>query len=264
MKPNPHPFAYFEQAGESSFLPTEHAGGAWKDDELHIAPVFGLVTHRIEEDRDRRRADGLQLTRLSFDILGTLDLAPFDVTVSVIRPGRTIELVEARVTQGNRTGVIARAWLTSQYDTSELAGSALEEIPGPGALEPWDPTSLWPGGMIRSIKVRRELYGPGSGATWLSTEVPILADREISPLASMLGIVDVANGMAVRVSPSDVAFPNLDLTAHLFREPVRGWTGLRTRASFGSVGAGLTHSVLYDEVGPVGTIAQTLTVRPRS
>lgn len=78
----------------------------------------------------------------------------------------------------------------------------------------------------------------------------------------MLGIVDVANGMAVRVAPDQVAFPNLDLTAHLFRAPVAGWVGVDTSVSFGSAGVGLTQSVLHDESGPVGIIAQTLTVRP--
>jgi hypothetical protein len=32
--------------------------------------------------------------------------------------------------------------------------------------------------------------------------------------------------------------------------------------SFGAVGLGLTSTVLHDEQGPVGTMAQLLTVRP--
>lgn len=244
------------------FTPTGRASGAWRDDELHIAPAIGLIAHLIEADRDARRADHLALTRLSCDILGTLDMSAFDVSVEVVRAGRTIELVEARITQNGRTGVIARAWLAARYDTAAIAGSPLAAIPGPHELDPWDPTTIWPGGMIDSIQVRRRLREPGAGTAWLSTQTPILNDRRISPVAAMLGIVDVANGMAVRVAPDQVAFPNLDLTAHLFRAPVAGWVGVDTSVSFGSAGVGLTQSVLHDESGPVGIIAQTLTVRP--
>lgn len=253
---------YFQPAGVMRFIPTPHASGAWSQDELHIAPALGLIAHLVEADRDARRGDDLQFIRLSCDILGTIQMAAFDVTVEVVRAGRTIELVEARMTQNGRIGVIARAWLAARYDTADLAGSALAPMPAPEELEAWDPTTVWPGGMIRSLEVRRGLREPGSGAAWLSTAVPILADTSISPTAAMLGLVDVANGMAVRSSPDDVAFPNLDLTAHLFRAPAGGWVGVDTTVSYGRQGAGLTQSVLHDVDGPVGTIAQTLTVRP--
>jgi hypothetical protein len=59
-----------------------------------------------------------------------------------------------------------------------------------------------------------------------------------------------------------VAFPNLDLTAHLFEEPHGDWLGFDTSVSFGRNGFGLTSSVIHDEHGPVGTMAQMLTVRP--
>lgn len=57
-------------------------------------------------------------------------------------------------------------------------------------------------------------------------------------------------------------FPNLDLTAHFFRTPVGRWLGLDTSVSFGERGIGLTSSVLHDAIGPLGTLAQSLTVRP--
>ena len=57
-------------------------------------------------------------------------------------------------------------------------------------------------------------------------------------------------------------FPNLDLTVHLFRQPAGGWLGLDTTVSFGPAGQGLTSSVLHDEQGPLGSVQQTLTVRP--
>ena len=85
---------YFERMGPSSFLASEHVGGAWNPAEQHIAPALGLIAHAIEQDQAVRRTDRLRLVRLSYDILGTLPIDLVEVEVSVLRPGQTIELVD--------------------------------------------------------------------------------------------------------------------------------------------------------------------------
>src|SRR3546814_13711079 len=77
-----------------------------------------------------------------------------------------------------------------------------------------------------------------------------------SDLARFVGWLDISNGMTVRVPPREVAFPNVDLTAHLFRQPRGEWVGFDTTVSFGPGGHGLTSSVVHDLDGPVGTSAQ--------
>lgn len=94
--------------------------------------------------------------------------------------------------------------------------------------------------------------------------MPLLAGEDVSATARALGLVDLANGVAVRAAPDEVAFPNLDLTVHLFDAPRGGWLGLDTSVSFGPDGLGLTHSTLHDVHGPIGTVEQCLTVRPRA
>jgi hypothetical protein len=74
--------------------------------------------------------------------------------------------------------------------------------------------------------------------------------------------VDTANGIAVRRSPREWMFPNVDLTIHLHRQPTGDWVGLDTTVIFGTGGHGLTSTVLHDVLGPVGQASQTLTVRP--
>ncbi|BDH57602.1 hypothetical protein MTP03_25410 [Tsukamurella sp. PLM1] len=83
------------------------------------------------------------------------------------------------------------------------------------------------------------------------------------PVARAARFFDIANGMTPRFGPADVAYPNLDLTAHLFREPVGDGLGFDTRVSTGPNGVGLTSSVIYDSTGPIGTVNQIQTVRPR-
>jgi hypothetical protein len=257
--------AYFERLGETHFRATEHVSGAWSTDEQHVAPVLGLLAHLVERDRDARGANTLVIGRVSYDILGVLPVADFDVRIEVLRPGRTIELVEAVLAHAGRAAIRLRCWLMAQTDTAELAGTPLPRIAPPGQMQPWDPTVEWPGGFIASIECRRAFIEPGRASLWARHTMPLLADDTISDTARVLGIIDITNGMSKRVDPREVAFPNLDLTAHLFAQPrlaaSDGWVGFDTSVSFGKDGVGLTSSVLHDASGPIGTIAQILTIR---
>jgi hypothetical protein len=133
----------------------------------------------------------------------------------------------------------------------------------PADLSPWDPTTVWPGGFIASAEVRRDQDEPGRARFWVRTATRLVDDEPVSDLARFAGLLDIANGMTVRAAPDAVAFPNVDLTAHFFDQPRGEWVGFDTSVSFGAAGLGLTSSVVHDADGPVGTLAQALTVRPR-
>ena len=100
------------------------------------------MAHVVETDRDTRRSDGLVVTRLSYDILGTVPIAEVDLDIRVVRAGRTIELVEAVLGHGGRAAVRLRAWLMEPRDTVVIQGTGQAPIPGPTDTKPWDPTSV--------------------------------------------------------------------------------------------------------------------------
>jgi hypothetical protein len=120
----------------------------------------------------------------------------------------------------------------------------------------------WDGGFIHSLEARTVgKWAPGRSTTWLRPTVDLIEGEPTTSMARILGMVDTANGVAVRARPGEVLFPNTDLTVHLFRSPTGDWLGLETEVSFGSGGVGLTSSVLHDVQGPIGRSAQTLTLR---
>lgn len=254
--------AYFELLGPGTFRPSDHVSGAWDESMQHIGPALGLLVHAVESDCAARRGDPMVISRLAYELLGVVPMDVVDVRVEVIRPGRTIELVEATYGHGDRTGIRLRAWLQQPRDTTAVAGDGFDPIPPPADMEAWDPTTIWRGGYMASAQVRRESAGPGRSRYWVRTDVPLLADEEVSTLARMAGLFDIANGMAVRAEPDLVHYPNIDLTAHLVRRPQGEWVGFDTRVTFGPGGLGLTASVIHDSEGPLGTVAQSLTVRP--
>lgn len=253
--------SYFERTGADSFRPTAHAGGAWDADEQHFSPLGGLVLHAIERHRAART--GLLLGRISFDILGRIAVDDMVVEVATVRPGRTIELVEATVVIGGRPVVRARAWFLAPVDTSLVSGGGPEPLPSPDSRTSWPMTSVWPGGFIASLDVRPVVeQQPGRGIAWLATPLELVDGEPVSAVASFVALVDAANGIAVRQPPTTWMFPNLDLTIHLHRQPSGPWTGLDTTVAFGPTGQGVTSTVLHDLSGAVGTAEQILTVRP--
>ena len=253
--------AYFDRLDDHRFAATEEVSGAWNTAEQHIAPALGLLVHEVERDRDGRGRPELAVSRLSYDILGTVPVEEVEVSVAVARPGRTVELVEARLGHAGRDVVRLRAWLLRPSETKEVAGTRLAPMPPRSGLEPWDP-AIWPGGFVRSVDVLRDQEEPGRARFWVRSRTTLLGDEPVSDLARFTALLDIANGMTVREPPTEVAFPNVDLTAHFFEQPRGEWVGFDTTVSFGTTGLGLTSSVIHDQDGPVGTLAQALTVRP--
>lgn len=260
---DPSMTAYFERVSAHTFRPTDAVQGAWNITEQHIAPAIGLLAHLVEEDRDARRSDDLALARVSYDILGVLPMDAVEVAVRVLRPGRTIELVEATLSHAGRPAVILRAWLMQRTDTAALAGGDLPRMRPLADHGPWSPADTWPGGFVRSIDTCRIEQAPGRASAWVLPHLPLLAEAPVSATARALGLTDLVNGMTPRVAPEQVLFPNVDFTAHLFREPDAEWIGLDTTVTFGPGGLGVTHAILNDQHGPFGTVVQSLTVRPR-
>ncbi|UJP10004.1 thioesterase family protein [Microbacterium sp. KUDC0406] len=253
--------AYFERLGETTFRATSATEGAWNVTEQHIAPTLGLLAHLMQLEHATRHEHPLSLAKVNYDILGVIPIDEVEVQVRVLRPGRTIELLEATMSHDGRPAAVARAWFLKPHDTADVAGAAFPTMPSRDGMPSWD-APKWPGAFVRTPDIRRSEQFPGRAHSWIRPLIPLIEGEEISPTARMLGLVDIANGLTPRVSPSEVAFPNLDLSAHLLREPVGDWLGFDTTMSIGPGGLGVTHTVLHDDEGPIGTSVQELTVRP--
>jgi hypothetical protein len=252
----PDPDAYFVGLGEGRYRPTVHTSGAWSEAEQHISPMVGLCVHEIET----RLPSPLLVSRIGVDIFGTVPVSNFEIAVSVVRPGRTVELAEAAVTHSGRVVVVARVWRLAAGDSAAVAGGWDAPV---GELPPWEMTSVWPGGYIASLDVRRSPDAvPGRATAWVTSPLALVLDQESSTLARFAMLVDTANGICVREDPRRWMFPNVDVSIHLHRQPVADRVGLETTVTFGATGQGLTHSVLHHDAGPLGRASQVLTVRP--
>jgi hypothetical protein len=253
-----YPDSYYVRLAEDRLVSTLHSQGAWQPGEQHLAPASGLVLAEIE----RRLPSDKLVSRATFDVLGVIHSGEFTIDVEVIRPGRTIELVAAHMRHGDRTSVTARVWRLQASETEPVAGDEWPTLP-PATELPASPfTDRWGGGYIASLEGRQcDDARPGCARSWLRSPYPLVDGETDPPTAAFVKFVDTANGLAVRADPKTTFFANVDLSVHLTRVPEAGWIGFDTKVAFGPTGLGETSSVISDSRGPIGTAAQSLTVR---
>ncbi len=256
------PIEMTEDVRTSYFVSTLHAQGAWQEDELHMAPVSGLVAAELEAYQPR---NDFITTRISFDILGKLHAGEVKVVTETVRPGRTIELIQSTVYAQSRAVLVGRTWKVIASDTSRVAELTDGSLPPVEESEPWDGMSTrWPGGFIRSITARKfSDHAPGHGRAWITSELDMIEGESTSPFVRLVGLADTANGLAPLAEPATdkVFFANIDLTLHFLREPVGQWLGLAISGNIGQTGGGITSAILYDTDGILGRSEQSQTVR---
>lgn len=247
------------------YQPSENTQGAWNEKEQHMGPATGVICKELEHFQPR---EDLQIGRISLDILGMIHLEEFSITTRLIRPGRTIELIESVFEAKGRTCIVARAWRMQTADTSPVEGIEDRIIPNHSTLSHWDGMgNVWSGGYIKSItpKLKMGESRPGKSIAWLSNALEMVEGEPTSGFVKLMGMVDTMNGLAVRQEGGfQYMFPNVDLQLHLYRIPVGRWLGLDIQQQYGANGIGLTSAVLHDEKGAFGHAEQILTVRPMS
>ncbi|UXM95529.1 thioesterase family protein [Bartonella sp. HY329] len=244
----------------SHFSPTIHAQGAWNKDEQHMAAASGIIARELECFMPRF---DMRIGRISFDIWGKISLTDFSITTRLIRPGKTIELIEQHLEAAGKTCIVAHTWRMAKTKTGSVAGIEDKPVHSPEQCEPWPDIDNWLGGFIKSLIARRDKANrKGKGLIWINTPLNCLDNQPTSDFVHLVGLIDMANGTSPRQDkPFAFAFPNLDLQLHMYRLPKGRWLGLQSVQQYGEDGIGLSSSILHDVYGPFGRCEQILTLR---
>jgi len=267
--------AFFVAKGDR-YEPTELTRGPWDPKAQHAGPPAALLGREIE----RLPVDSeFQVGRITFEILRPIPIAPLTVAAGVERPGRSVELVQASLSDEEGEVVRASAWRlrTAEFELPEVT------LPGdPGLFGKLDPryvppppSDAKPGefmptgyetGYHTAMDYRfvsGDFVEHGPAVAWMRMRVPLVAGEEPSPLTRVLAAADSGNGVSSTLDWHHWVFVNVDLTVHLNRMPRGEWVCLDAITVPESTGVGLADSALYDEQGPIGRADQTLLVRPR-
>ena len=251
--------AFYRRDGDV-LHPSELTRGPWDAGAQHAGPPSALLGTALERD-------GWLVGRITVEVLRPVPLAPLTLDAEVLRPGRNVELVQARLhAAGGDEVARATAWRLRRV-ADPVAVPDDPPPPGPerGEERPFFPTGQAVG--YHTAMDYRFLAGsflePGPATVWMRMRQPLIAGEPVTPLARVLVAADSGNGVSAALDFRRHLFINTELTVHLTREPAGEWVCLDAVTRPGTLGVGLAEAVLSDEWGRLGRSAQTLLVRAR-
>jgi hypothetical protein len=252
--------AFFVALGDGRYRATERTSGPWDPRHQHAGPPSALLTGLLERTEPRPE---MALARVTVEILGAIPITELQVSTSVERPGRSVELLAGEVRADGRAVLRARAWRVlgspAGTDASPPAGlPEQEDVPPPTLGETF--------GYAHAVEWRWVHGGwedRGPAAVWSRMRVPVVEGEEPSPRQRVMVVADSGNGVSNVLDWGRYLFINTELTVHFLREPVGEWVLLDAQTQIAEGGAGLATSVLSDRTGPVARGGQALLVAPR-
>jgi hypothetical protein len=243
-------------------VPSELTRGPWDPDAQHAGPPAALLGRAIELCEPR---EGMRVGRVTVEILAPVPIAALKVSAGVVRPGRSVEMLEASLAGPDGEVMRARAWRLAPAD---ISADWEQEQPPPG---PENATAAeffatgervgWHTAM-EIVFARGKFLEPGPATVWMRPRVALVEGEEISPLQRVLVAADGGNGVSAPLEWSRSIFINTDLSVHLLRPPAGEWICLDAVTHVD--GIGMTDTALWDERGRIGRAVQTLLVRERS
>ncbi|MFO7191816.1 thioesterase family protein [Thermocrispum sp.] len=256
--------AFYQQLDDETYASTEHTNGPWGPGMQHLGPPSALLTRALEGVPG---GDDRSIARVTVEILGPVPVAELHVTARLVRPGRSVEMLEADMTAAGRTVAQARAWRIIHSDTTSVLSTHADRLPGPENAHEFGRPEGWHPGYIDAMEwhsIKGGLGEPGPATVWVRQRIPLVRGEEPTPLQRLMTVADSGNGVSGRLDPNRWWFINTELTVHVVRPPQGEWIGLDAATTIGPHGVGCANSVLHDLEGPVGTGAQALMVRERS
>jgi hypothetical protein len=250
----------FYEPKDGRFVPSELTRGPWDPNAQHAGPPSALLARAVERCQPR---EGMRVGRIAIDILGPVPLAPLTVDARVVRPGRSVELLEATLAGPDGDLMRASVWRVAAGDQR-----LDDDTPPPGPEHGRD-GDFFPTGedvgyhtAMEYSFIRGGFLEPGPATVWMRMRGPLVEGEQPSPLERLLVVADVGNGVSAVLDWREFLFINTELTVHLLRPPEGEWIGVDAVTRLD--GLGLAESVLYDERGRIGRGAQTLLVRRRA
>jgi hypothetical protein len=258
------PEAFFHRDGED-FVASELTRGPWDPAAQHAGPPSALLARAIELCGE---PEGTQVGRITVEILRPVPIDSLRTTARVVRPGRSVELIEARLEGPEGELMRASAWrLRRQPVELDPPLPAEAAPPGPdrgrevGFFDTGQDVGYHTAMDVRFVE--GSFLEPGPATVWMRMRQPLVDGEQPTPLQRVMAAADSGNGVSAALDHRRFLFLNTDLSVHLLRMPEGEWVCLAARTFAERNGIGLADTALYDERGRIGRGAQTLLVRAR-
>jgi len=251
------------------YLPTTSAASPWGPITLHGGAPAGLMASVMEQQFPAER---MQLVRFTVDLFRPVPMAPLEVRSSIIRDGKRIKLLTASLYHEGEE-ICRSSGLVLQKTAIEVPAHARLESAPPQAMRAALEQPAVVGvasqsstAVIRSAHGLHTLIGIkpvaldlgiGRGCAWVRLPLSVVEGSANSPLVTVATVADFSNGFAqLHLSPQ-LGFINADITINLHRLPAGDWIGIDARTVAQAHGLAMVETVLYDQHGAIGRVAQS-------
>lgn len=250
------------------YVSTPMANAGWYEEGQHGGAFAALVAGHVEATVPT--LSDMQVSRMTVEIFRVIPLVDLRIETEVVRQGKRIQSVEARVFDPEdvllSTTVVQRLRIADLPVPADAAPPPLElrsptEITA-GVGEDWGVGTSGKTMFHRHAMEAREVFGgfaeKGPGAIWMRLTTPIIAGRVNTPLQRVVATGDFCNGVSRGLDSDRWVFMNPDLTVHVARYPEGEWVGLSANSGYGDLGRGVATGSLWDTSGWLGRATQSL------
>ena len=252
--------AFFHRDGDW-LVGNDGARGPWSEESCHAGPVTGALAGAAEA-----LVSDKTLTRLTSNYWRPIPMNGFCLGAEVVREGRTSTI--ATVELHDRDGRLAASaeCLFLATAPNDLPSASIDAPIFQGAEPgrfPVHKTRHDKNFFGHSIDIRYPVGEDGSpGPTTLWMRTPSIVDgEESSPFQSLCPLADCGNGISRNTEITLASCINADLTISVFRQPQSDWLAARAISFWEADGIGMSHAMLFDKFGAIGTALQSLIVR---
>ncbi|WP_390618951.1 thioesterase family protein [Maricurvus nonylphenolicus] len=251
--------AFFHTSDGITFIGNDAARGPWMADACHAGPVTGIIARAFE-----LLVTDKQLLKLSVELLKPVPMDGFQVNTEITKAGRAVTTASADIVdlQGKLIATASSLHMVVQ-DLGEVPTAPFEShrfsdsVPGGFPIEK---TSHGLPGFSSGIEVRYPPghdNSPGPTSIWMKT-LPLLEGEEPSAFQKLCPLADCGNGTSRNQNGFDIRFMNPDITIVMHRASSADWLLSSAESHWQPTGLGLAQANLFDELGPIGSVMQTL------
>jgi len=254
--------AFFHTDGEW-LVGNDASRGPWSADACHAGPVTAVIARAAEQAAPDRR-----IVRLMASFERPIPIARFRAETEIQRQGRAATSVSVTLRDAeDRVCAVGSSLHLESYPPHDLPTAVVphpdfaEAAPGNFPVERGRHGLPFFG---KSIEVRYppgQKSGTGPITIWMRTP-RIVEGEDPSPFQRLCPIADCGNGISRNAGFDVATFINPDLTVIAYRLPESDWLASQAISFWEPNGIGMSHAMLFDTRGAIGTALQTLIVRP--
>lgn len=258
--------AFYHAVGVDEFTSTAATESPWDDSMQHGGPPAALLARAVE----RVRPDpDMQIARITIDMLGPIPQGRTRTEAHIVRPGRRVELIEAKLWVNDRVAVTATAWRIRRASHATPASIPARSVPPlPDPQEQSYLPGVSPGWGYGAAIEWRFVHGsytqPGPADVWARVRIPLVAGEDTSPVQRLAIVADSANGLSAELPLSEWLFVPPSLTLTITRPPAGSWINLAVRTLITNSGIGTSLGDIADTDGMIGSLSQPLLIAPRA